>query len=507
MLATITSATLLGVAGRVVRVEVHVSSGLPGFSIVGLPDAPCRESRDRVRAALMTSGLSWPNKRVTVNLAPSGFRKGGSGLDLAIAIGLLVADEQVPPGLVADMAFIGEVGLDGSIRPVPGVVPLVDALDVATVVVAPPSAVEAQLVERHVVRVAPTITSLLASLVGDEPWPPLPAPGGLPTLPGPPDLADVRGQPTARFALEVAAAGGHHLLMSGPPGSGKTMLAQRLPGLLPELGHEAAMETTRVHSAAGVALPPGGLVRRPPFRAPHHGASAVAIVGGGGSTVRPGEISVAHNGVLFLDEMAEFRTDVLDSLRQPLEEGLVRVARAASRVTFPARFLLVAAMNPCPCGDGASPGGCRCSDRSMDRYARRLSGPLLDRFDLRVPVLRPDVADVVGGPPGESSGPVAARVLEARARAAARGVRANAELRGAELDRWAPLAEHSARRLEDLLRQGRLSARGLQRIRRVALTVADLCGHDGPVGSDHVETAVQLRCDPVSVTARWAGRR
>ena len=506
MLATITSATLLGVAGRVVRVEVHVSNGLPGFSIVGLPDASCRESRDRVRAALLTCELRWPQKRVTVNLAPSGVRKGGSGLDLAIAMGLLVADGQVPPEVVVDTAFIGEVGLDGSIRPVPGVLPMVDALDVGTVVVPSGSAIEAQLVDRHLVRVAEGITGLLASLVGDEPWPPVPTLGDLPPLPDPPDLADVRGQPTARYALEVAAAGGHHLLMSGPPGSGKTMLAQRLPGLLPELGHDAAMETTRVHSAAGVALPPGGLVRRPPFRAPHHGASAVAIVGGGGAMVRPGEISVATNGVLFLDEMAEFRADVLDSLHQPLEEGVVRVARAASRVTFPARFLLVAAMNPCPCGDGGSPGGCRCSDRSMDRYARRLSGPLLDRFDLRVPVMRPDAGDVVGGPPGESSAVVAARVLQAHARALERGVRVNGELRGAELDRWAPLTPGSASRLKELLRQGRLSARGLQRIRRVALTVADLAGHDGPVSTDHVETAMQLRCDPVSVTMRWAGR-
>ena len=265
------------------------------------------------------------------------------------------------------------------------------------------------------------------------------------------------------------------------------------------------METTRVHSAAGVSLPPGGLVRRPPFRAPHHGASAVAIVGGGGSTVRPGEISVATNGVLFLDEMAEFRADVLDSLRQPLEEGVVRVARAAHRVTFPARFLLVAAMNPCPCGDGGSPGGCRCSDRAMDRYARRLSGPLLDRFDLRVPVQRPQVHEVMDGPPGEASSVVAARVVEARARAVERAVGVNSELAGADLDRWAPLTKAAANRLEDGLRQGRLSARGLHRLRRVALTIADLAGHEGPLGADHVETAMQLRCDPVSVTNRWAG--
>ncbi len=263
MLATIASATLMGVAGRAVTVEVHVSNGLPGFTIVGLPDASCREARDRVRAALLSSGLKWPNQRVTVNLAPTGVRKSGAGLDLAMAMAVLVADEQVAPDAVVGAAYLGELGLDGSIRAVPGALPLVDALDVETVVVAPGSAVEAQLVGRHVVRAAASLIQLLACLVGDEPWPTLPSAQELPPMSDPPDLADVRGQPHARRALEVAAAGGHHLLMTGPPGSGKTMLAQRLVGLLPDLDLSDALEATRVHSAAGVALPPGGLVRRP----------------------------------------------------------------------------------------------------------------------------------------------------------------------------------------------------------------------------------------------------
>ncbi|MEO6318931.1 MAG: YifB family Mg chelatase-like AAA ATPase, partial [Acidimicrobiales bacterium] len=389
MLGLVPSASLLGVDGHAVTVEVHVSSGLPSFTVVGSPDAACREASGRVRAALLSSGCVWPMQRVTVNLAPPTVRKIGSGLDLAIAIALLVASEQLPPEVVEGRAFLGELGLDGSLRPVPGTLCLIEALGDRAVVLPAASAGEAGLIGGQAVHGLANLAALLACLRGAEPWP-SPASAVAPeSLLRVPDLADVRGQPVGRYALEVAAAGGHHLLLLGPPGAGKTMLASRLPGLLPPLDDRAALETTRIHSAAGLGLPADGLVRHPPFRAPHHGASSVALVGGGSATMRPGEISAACNGVLFLDELAEFATHVLDALRQPLEEGVVRVARAAATVTFPARFLLVAAMNPCPCGYGSRPGGCRCSDGARARYQRRLSGPLLDRFDLRLPVHRP----------------------------------------------------------------------------------------------------------------------
>jgi magnesium chelatase family protein len=486
-----------------VAVEVHVSKGLPSYNVVGLPDAACRESRDRVRAALLSSGLPWSLRRVTVNLAPSGVRKGGPGLDLPIAMGLLVASGELEGEAVAGCGFLGELGLDGSLRRVPGIVPLVAALATRVVVVPPDCFAEAAAVGRHKVRVAASLTELLAALRGSAPWPdpPVAAPVPASAVAAGPDLADVRGQAVGRTAVEVSAAGGHHLLLSGPPGSGKTMLARRLPGLLPSLEAEDALTATRIHSAAGLTVPAGGMVARPPFRAPHHGASAVSLIGGGTASMRPGEISLSHGGVLFLDEMAEFPTTVLDALRQPLEEGVVRVCRARASVTFPARFLLVGATNPCPCGEGGASGSCRCPPAARQRYNRRLSGPLLDRFDLRVVVTRPDVASVLGGPPGESTAAVAARVAAARALAGQRGVACNALLPSTRLDELAPLAPAAARLLEHRLRAGALSARGLHRIRRVARTIADLGYAAGPVSEEHVCLALSLRAELIPAHA------
>ena len=495
MIATVAAATIVGARGHPVTVEVHVSTtGLPGFTMLGLPDESCREARDRVRAAVMSAGIKWPDKKIVVNLAPPQFRKIGSGLDVAIAIGCLVAFDVIPAAAVEGLAFAGELGLDGSIRTVPGIAPMAGVRPEHDWVVPAGSVNEARVAGRGHVYGVDRLEQLVGVLTGLADWPEPVAAVTTFVEPELHDLADVKGQAQARLALEIAAAGGHHLLFVGAPGAGKTMLARRLPGLLPDLDADVALQTTMVHSAAGIALPPGGLVRRPPFRAPHHTSSVGALVGGGSHQLRPGEISLSHGGVLFLDEMGQFAPAVLDGLREALETGQIMVGRVEQlRVPMPAQFQLVGATNPCPCGAGA-PSECECNERVRHRYVSRLSGPFLDRFDVRIAVQRPDVDEMLGGRPGESTAEVAARVASARRAALRRAGVLNAGLDDAMLHEFAPLEPDAERMLRVELERGRLTARGYHRVRRVARTIADLAGVvDGPIGEQHVATAMVMR--------------
>jgi magnesium chelatase family protein len=511
--ATAHTVSLHGALGHLIDVQADVSPGVPGTSLVGRPDPSLQEARDRVRMAVTNSGFPWPaTKRVTILLSPADLLKRGTHFDLAIALAVLTACGDVHPDALADTLVIGELTLTGGLRSVPGVLPMVMAASARgfrRVIVPEPQAREAAMVPGVAVFGMRSLAQVRAELKGE------PVPDAPPVAPmsgsrlvawrgsgrlGEHDLADLDGVPDVKYALEVAAAGGHHLLLTGPKGSGKTSLAERLPGILPDLTAEEALELTAIHSLAGALEPGDDLLVRPPYFAPHHDASKASLLGGGSGRVRPGEISRAHGGVLFLDEFPLFRSDVIDALRQPLESGEVTIARGEESATYPARSMVVMACNPCPCGGyqgGLGQNDCSCPEVTRRHYQRKVTGPVHDRIDIVRHVLPPTGSDPGGGLfPRESSAEVRARVARARqrqhARFAARGWRLNSQVPSAPLRAEWPLPEAAQRRLDDDLYRGRLSRRGAVRAHRLAWTVADVRGAESP-DEDDVDTALRLR--------------
>ena len=499
MLGKLRSAAIVGVEASLVDVEIDVSCGLPTFAVVGLPDSTVRESRDRVRSAIQHSGFQFPERRITVNLAPADVRKSGASYDLPIALGLLAAIGVLPPEPLDDLLVVGALSLDGRVQAVRGVLPaaLLAARHGWRLVLPAANLQEGRIVEKICLHPAASLARIAADLSGGaEPAPPAAAETAPRSADAGLDLVDVRGQHGARRAVEIAAAGRHNLLLVGPPGAGKTLLARRLPGILPPPTFEEAVASTAIHSVAGLLEPATGLLADRPFRAPHHSASDAALIGGGRDP-RPGEVSLAHNGVLFLDEIVEFERRALEALREPLEEGVVRIARALRTVQFPARFLLVAAMNPCACGyAGESSERCRCSRADVARYQDRLSGPLRDRIDLTARVERVPFRVLADDAPAEDSAAVRERVRRARERQIDRygGGRpgTNADLSGPRLREHGRLDAPCLALVERAMERLGLTGRGFDRIRRVARTIADL--DDSPaIRRAHVAEALQYR--------------